>query len=163
MPALAHRVTMPKPDDPDILERFSAGIAAGQPIEIAATGAGIAGRTAYDWIEQGNAALAEPSTEHSSVAQFAQMVKQAEHRFVSEHLGTITAASKGKGGWVPAMTLLERRRPQDFGRFQRIEVEQRSVTINLSAQLPEGAGAALLAMAQAEQQRAQLPSPSDTP
>ena len=161
MPALLIRPRIPKPDDPELIEAFCSAIADGQPTDTAATAAGISHRTADDWIKQGNEALAAEPTEpgaelgeQSSHALFALAVKQAEHHFVSENLGYVRKARQGDKGWLPAMTLLERRRPDAFGRFQRVEVASTSVTVSITAQLPPGAAEALLTMGQAEQDRA---------
>ena len=169
MPALGtHSVTRtPRPDDPTILATIAKATAKGHPVTTAAELAGIGASTGTQWYRLGTEELDAGDVQGSHVA-FAATINRARATMTEVRLTRIDEAGE-KGNWQADMTVLERRMPQDFGRFQRIEVEQRSVTINLSGQLPEGAGAALLAMAQAEQVRAeqrittpQLPPPSDS-
>lgn len=161
MPALLYRTKMPKPDDPEILSRMAEATLAGHPLDTAGRLSGLGSSVAQDWYKQGSEALAaELGTEPSvlgSHAVFADCVNLASAQMVDAKLGVINEATLGKGGWVPAMTLLERRRPQDFGRFQRIEVESKSLVINLTGTLPPGAAEALHLLAEAETKR--LPSP----
>ena len=158
MPALKVRATMPRPGDPSIIQAYTDAIRQGIPLGTAATMAGIGEQTARDWLRQGLEALdaAPESTaeELGSHALFAWSVKQADAAFVATNVGVINAAKTGDKGWLPAMTHLERLKPQDFGRFQRVEVARTSVTVSITAQLPPGAAQALLAMGQAEQDRA---------
>ena len=58
------------------------------------------------------------------------------------------------------MTLLERRRPKDFGRNQQIQIESRSVSINVEAQLTEAQQATLARLLAADTD-APLPLPED--
>lgn len=162
MPALAHRTTMPRPDDLDILRRIAEATLQGHSLTTAAELAGIGRVTAQEWRTQGQAQL-DAGEELGSHAAFASALNEAEAEMVDAKLGVINEATLGKGGWVPAMTLLERRRPQDFGRFQRVEIEQRATTLNITAQFPPEAAQALLAMAQEERAEGLkfLPSPQD--
>ena len=67
---------------------------------------------------------------------------------------------RGNGkGWLPAMTLLERRRPRDFGRFNRVEVEHRSLSISVVIEGPAAEAIARLAA----QELAPLAPPPDVP
>ena len=86
-------------------------------------------------------------------------IKEAEAAMVEAKLSIVERdmAVPGKG-WLPAMTLLERRRPQDFGRRDRLEVSQQSVSISIS--LPAEAAQYLLGLAP---QPPTLPPPADTP
>lgn len=145
MPALAYRTKLPRPDDPDILARVHAAIVAGHPIQTAARIAGIGHTSAWDWNRQGLQLLdAHPNIdprELGSTAVFADMVKQAEAEFVDRHLGAVNAAvdEGGPKAWIPAMTLLERRRPQDFGRYSR--EPQQAPTTQVLIVTPDTAGA----------------------
>ena len=154
MPKLRHRVTMPRPGDPDIIQAYTDAMKIGLPLGTCATMAGISADTARDWLRLGTEALGaapdKTAEELGSHALFAWSVKQADAAFVLDNVAVINACKTGSKGWLPAMTHLERMKPQDFGRFQRIEVEQRTVTVNLTAQLPPEAARALLDMAQAE-------------
>ncbi|KKL14947.1 hypothetical protein LCGC14_2510530 [marine sediment metagenome] len=161
MPALAFRTTIPKPDDPRILNRMAEAIRKGHPIATAGTLAGIGETTAKDWYAAGEQALVQAETTGEdpgalgSHALFASVVKQAEAELVDAKLGVIDEATRAKGGWVAAMTLLERRRPRDFGKQQYLEVEQRNYNIHLT--LPDGALPALLRLRGRE--LPQLPEP----
>src|SRR3990167_6530865 len=139
MPALLHRVTLPRPDNPAIVDAYVAAIAAGHPLATASTA----------WMHQGEAMLAEypdpPAEELGSHAVFAVAVKQAEAAFVERNLQHVNGAcAPDAKGWLPAMTLLERRRPQDFGRRDRAEV---AVTVTHRLELPEAALASVLRLA----------------
>ena len=127
MPALAFRSTLPRPDDPDIIQRFTDAVRKGHPYATAATLAGISHDAASSWLNKGNqllvtAPLGIPLEELGSHAVFAVAVKLAEAEMVEAKLSIVERdmATPGKG-WLPAMTLLERRRPQDFGRGPRGE------------------------------------------
>lgn len=155
MPALAHRVTMPRPGDPHIIVRFTEAVRSGLPLSTCATMAGIGEQTARDWMKEGLEALDEapdtPLAELSSHARFAWAVKEADAAMVADNVGVIEAGKAGPKGWLAAFTHLERLKPHEWGRFQRVEVEQRTLTVSITAQLPPGAAEALLAMARDEQ------------
>ena len=149
MPALLHRVTLPRPDNPAIVDAYVAAIEAGHPVATASTLAGISHDAATAWMHQGEAMLAEypdtPAEELGSHAVFAVAVKQAEAAFVERNLQHVNGAcAPDAKGWLPAMTLLERRRPQDFGRRDRAEV---AVTVTHRLELPEAALASVLRLA----------------
>ncbi len=138
MPKLKARSRMPRPDDSDIIKTYCQAVAQGHPLDTAATLAGIGATTARDWIIQGEQALAASedgelrAEELGSHAVFARSVKQAEADFVSENLTAVHAARDADHkNWPAAMTLLERRRPRDFGRQQYLEVETHSTSIQL--------------------------------
>ena len=170
MPALAARATMPRPGDTAIIAAFSNAIEQGHPIDTAATIAGIGAMTARDWITQGNAQLdadpdgARPVTELGSHAAFAAAHKQALAELVDAKLGQIhDAAASGPKFWPAAMTLIERRFPRDFGRNERLEIEQRSVNVNVTLEaLPPGQREALIAALSRTPPQALLAGPSDT-
>lgn len=139
MPKLAYRTTLPRPDDPDILEAVYAQVSLGIPLSHAAVNAGVSEWTAWHWDEDGRKAIqaaedAQDTRELGSVALFAQCVKEAKARSVAEGVREWRAAGKDWPKWA---TLLERRFPGDFGRFQRIEVDTTTtqrVVIELSAE-----------------------------
>ena len=152
MPALAYRTTLPHPDDPDILQRVADATRKGHPLATAARLAGIGASTAQEWRATGNAMLqAHPFTppgELGSHALFADAINQAEAEMVDAKLDEVNrdAALPGKG-WTAAMTLLERRRPQDFARRTNVQVDQRTVSVNLT--LPPAPEAELLQLVRA--------------
>lgn len=168
MPALKFRTTLPKPDDPEILERIAKATKLGHPIATASTLAGIGEATGTQWLAHGVADLeADPDGELSPHARFALAVKAAEAEMVDAKLGVINAATEEapSKAWVPAMTLLQRRRPQDFSERRElhvsgsVQVEARVVV----AELPTEVRALILeAGAEALRQgQKQLP-PGDT-
>ena len=144
MPALAYRTTIPKPDDPDILEAIYVDVTRGIPLRHAAVRAGISEWTAYGWVDQAKAEIgegAQPHGELSSVALFGQMVKEALAACVDDRLAKSDAAEGNN--WQKHITVLERRFPNDFGRNQRIEIEH---NVNVTHRLELGsAEAAILA------------------
>lgn len=174
MPKLAFRTKMPRPNDPELLKAYCQAIAQGHPAATAATIAGIGEATAREWMLIGEQALAASedgelrAEELGSHAAFTRAVKQAQADFVSQNLAVVNASRSEAKGWLPAMTLLERRRPRDFGRQQYLEVEQRSLSISVS--LPPGAlpalerlmGRTLPEQAITEGQAHQLPSPAES-
>lgn len=168
MPALAYRPSLPRPDDPTIIETVASAVERGHPIETAGRLAGLGKTVAWDWLRKGEEQLeltppGTPWEELGSHAKFASRVKDAEARFVDANLRFVNdARSPDAKGWLPAMTLLERRRPQDFGRKDRMDVQQTSVSVSVSlqAQLSPSDLASVLALAQQETQRL-LPPPTD--
>ena len=184
MPTLKYRTRMPRPDDPELLKRAYFAIQAGHPNATAAHYIGISAPTLYEWVRLGDKELGEPGAFETaraivdqaetdpglvselrrelglgSHALFAYTVKQAQAEFVSENLDVVNQAKAGDKGWLPAMTLLERRRPQDFGRQQRIEVDQH-VTVTVS--LPPQTTSELLAMTQKRIQEGHALLPEST-
>lgn len=132
---------MPRPDDPDVIERFTAAIKRGHGVASAATLAGIHGDTAYGWIQQGTADL--EAGEASPHTDFVSAFKQAEAECIDARLGVIEDVTLGGGdkAWLPAMTLLERRWPKVYGRQQYVDVQSTQLTIQVT--LPPGAVPAL--------------------
>ena len=149
MPKLKTRPFLPRPDDPDILERIRDAITKGHPLRTAATLAGLHEDTAYGWKSRGRADLDawDGESELSSHGRFVLMLKEAEAACLDRCLDPVEDQI-AKGNWVTGMTLAERRFPQEFGRNQRIEIESRSVTI--TAALPAVAEKELLALLQAK-------------
>ncbi len=145
MPKLLIRPAMPRPGDPDLIKLFADATEEGHGINTAATLAGISGATAHDWIRYGNEELeayqaqADPDGELGSHAAFAQAHKEAVARFVARNLGVVNESTAGPKGWVPAMTLLERRDPANFARRFEAKVEttiDQHVTFSVEALSP---------------------------
>lgn len=133
---------MPKPDDPDIIDRFTTAIRKGHGVASAATLAGVAHNTMYVWLQQGDADI--EAREASSHATLTTAFKQAEAECIDARLGVIEAVTLGGGdkAWLPAMTLIERRWPKVYGRQQYVDIhEERTLTLKL--ELPPAAVAAL--------------------
>ncbi|KKL88502.1 hypothetical protein LCGC14_1924000, partial [marine sediment metagenome] len=118
--------------------------------------------TGQQWYRLGAEEL-EAGEQGSHVA-FTEAVNAAHAEMVDVRLTRIDEAG-AKGQWQADMTVLERRMPQDFGRFQRVEVESKSISISLSAQLPPEAVQSLLDIAQRAQDRGAkfLPPGAESP
>ncbi len=133
MPTLAFRALTPKPTDQLIIDRVAEAVRKGHPLQTAGRLAGIGGSTASMWLLKGTEEVA--AGEQGSHVAFAEAVKQAEAELVDSMLTHIQdAAESDHKHWPAAMTLLERRFPADFGRNQRIEIEQ-NVTITHRVEL----------------------------
>jgi hypothetical protein len=79
-------------------------------------------------------------------------------RFVARNLGVVNASTVGPKGWLPAMTLLERRQPQDFARRFEAKVEttiDQHITFSVEALSPDRQRAL------AELALKRLPAPED--
>ena len=145
------RPAMPHPDDPEILYAVYEARKLGHPQDTATQAAGIALRTYEDWWRLGKEQLEaagpvrltkEQAQELGSHASFAWSIKEADWEMVEDNLQHIRAA-RGDN-WQAAMTLLERRRPKDFGRNQQIQIESNS-TVRYVHELGPRAEAAILA------------------
>ena len=158
MPKLAYRTTLPRPDDPELLQAIYDDVAYGLPLKYAAAKNGISEWTAYDWCSDGNRQLHEQEllggpAELGSRALFAQAVKEARAALAIDRLAVIRAGGKD---WAAAMTLLERVMPDDFGRRPAtVTIDQRTVHVTIAA--PPGTVADALT---ARLQRL-LPAPTD--
>jgi len=127
MPALKYRATMPKPDDPDILESIYNDIKQGIPMRYAAIRAGISESAAYHWRSAGEQLLQQSNeniNELGSIGRFVQTVKEAEAECVASRLAAADAAEGNN--WQKHITVLERRYPKDFGRNQQVTIESNS-------------------------------------
>ena len=156
MPKLKHFPRMPKPDDPRILRRIYKATRKGHGITTAGTLAGLGATTAYQWLLKGQAQI-EAGEEQGSHVRFAKVWEMAEARRV-DRLGDVIEAEGDKGNWVALMTREERRRAREWGKQQYLEVEQRSLSIQVT--LPPGALPALgLIMGR---ELPQLEEPTDT-
>ncbi len=144
MPALLARTTNPTPHDAHLASVFAQHIRDGHPIATAAVLSGIGERTARRYIADGSA---QAEMEQGSPSLFWQEFKQAEAEFVAKNLAYIHRDAGNKGGWAAAMTLLERRRPRDFGR--NVQVEQHTTTLSVTVALPGLPEQELMALLQA--------------
>ena len=151
MPKLKYRSKLPRPDDPDIYEPICQAIAIGMPQAQAAFNAGVHEDTLYHWRYQGQAQLAQaegrwmPWNELGSHAQLVIRIKEAEAGLVEDALLRWREGGKDWPAWA---TLLERRFPQEFGRRMATTVEQRTLSITVTAELPPAAQSAILAYLQ---------------
>ncbi len=165
---------MPRPGDANIIKVLANAVEQGYPLSVAATLAGIGATTAHDWLADGNAELAAaprgtPLNEVGSHAELAWAINAAQAAFVVRNVDIVNEHAAQPKGWLPAMTLLERRMPRDFGRNERLEIEQRTVTlVTTYDQLPPAQREALIALLggttddNSEPATLALPPPSDT-
>ena len=116
---------------PEIQEKIVSAIRAGNYAVIAAEYAGICESTFYGWLRRGRAEAKGP------FFQFMQAIKGAEREaevravaHVQKHMGE---------NWTAAMTYLERKFPQRWGRRDRtpVEVDPRDVLAKLLGSSPE--------------------------
>ena len=147
MPKLLIRPTIPKPDDLELIKLFADAIEQGHGTSTAATLAGISESTATLWLRLGTEELEtyqaqdDPDGELGSHVAFLSAHKEAMAGFVARNLGRINAAvDDEKKGWVPAMTILERRDPANFARRFEAKVEttiEQHVTFSVETLPPE--------------------------
>lgn len=98
---------------PEMADRILGYVRMGVPNKAAAEAAGIGRTTFYAWKAKGEAAAS------GHYRDFTDALKQAE----AESVVALVAAVRAAPQWQAAMTLLERRWPAEFGRRDRIEVE----------------------------------------
>lgn len=105
---------MPRPPklSPDIQQRIVQAISTGNTRRTAAAYAGIGERTLYTW-------LARKSGQYE---QFRQAIQKAEADAEVANVTLIRQAATG-GTWQAAAWWLERMRPNDFGRKDRVKLE----------------------------------------
>ena len=100
---------------PEVQNKIASAIKAGNYACVAAAYAGIGERTFYQWLERGRV---EPG---SIYAQFAQVVKDAESE---AEVRAVAMVQKAMGdNWTAAMTFLERKFPDRWGRRDRLKLE----------------------------------------
>ncbi len=161
---------MPRPDDQGIIDAYCEAIELGHAPRTAAPIAGIGERTATEWLQQGRdelnaGTLGTPLMELGSHALFAQSVIEAQSRFVSRNLAVVNeaAAAGGQKAWLPGMTLMDRRMPEDWGQRQHTTIDTRSVAVSVTLDaLPEGQREALIAALSRTPPQALLAGPPDT-
>ena len=136
---------MPRPGDPELIKLFADAIEQGHGTATAATLAGIGQTTAELWLRLGIAELEEyeeneePDAVLGSHVGFMLAHKEAVARFVARNLGVVNKSTAEPKGWLPAMTLLERRDPANFARRFEAKVEttiDQHVTFSVEALSP---------------------------
>lgn len=115
---------------PDVIARIYQVIGKGATYSKAAAAGGISRRTLYNWLERGqkdledyedrmdafvNDELPEPP-EKSCYAEFYWNFGKFEAQLCEDMLDEIIKAAKDPRNWAAAMTLLERRFPDEYGR-----------------------------------------------
>lgn len=102
---------------PEIQEKIVSAVRAGNYSFVAAEFAGIGERTFYKWMEKGEA---RPG---STYGQFRQAVKSAERE--AEVRAVAIIQNLMTSNWQAAMTFLERKYPDRWGRRVRVSVDHR--------------------------------------
>ena len=115
-------------------------------------------RTWYNWVEEGKRQVLEDE-EPGSLGLFWQLVQEAKARVIAQRLGRIEEAGK-KGTWQADAWYLERTEPGLYSKRFEAKIEQRSESVNVTAQLSEGTLGKLMALA-AEELRPALSAPSE--
>ena len=114
----------------DMIAKLTGYVAKGNYFTTACQACGIHKSTAYDWIKIG-----ETDIEQGVSTLFSDLVyaiKRAESVAESELASMIRETALEKKEWLPAMTFLERRHPERWGRKDRslIQIEEhKTVTI----------------------------------
>lgn len=103
----------------EVQARIVAAVRDGAPREDAALAAGISVHTFMQWVERGRVGKRRPTT--PLYAQFAHAIEKADAESVV-HAVAVVRKAIAEGQWVPAMTFLERKRPQHFGRRWQAEI-----------------------------------------
>ena len=99
-----------------LIKKITDAITGGLSFEYAATAAGIHRRTFYEWRKKGRAA--KSGTFHD----LHNALELADALFVQRSLALISA--HGRTQWQAVAWLLERRHPELFGRYDRLQVQQ---------------------------------------
>ena len=109
---------------PAVQEAIVEGVRLGMSLSSAAERVGVAAATANDWMRRGEGRHRQKPPTPSFVA-FAAAVKRAEAELEATMLERVHAAalSGQPQTWQAAMTLLERRFPDRYGRFDRTRHE----------------------------------------
>lgn len=107
---------MPRPTDltPTLQRKIVCMVRDGVSPEVAARAAGVTGRTYYLWMARGR------EEEDGLYFQFLQDVEKAVAECEARAIHVITKAFPTN--WQAAMTLMERRFPDRWGRRERIDV-----------------------------------------
>ena len=105
---------------PDVVDQIVAAVLAGNYVSTASAAAGIHRGTYYSWMKRGEVASdarmrAEPvTTDDGGFADFYDRVSQATARAEMDAVADVREGKSVK--WVAAMTYLERRAPERWGR-----------------------------------------------
>ena len=100
---------------PEVQEKIVSAVRAGNYSFVAAEFAGIAERTFYKWMEKGEA------SPRSIYGQFRHAVKGAERE--AEVRAVAVIQNLMTSNWQAAMTFLERKYPDRWGRRIRVDVD----------------------------------------
>ncbi len=152
MPALKYRTTLPRPDDPDILESIDHSQRQGYSQKVTATNAQIGDTTLVDWLQEGRLEIAALATgqlqELGSTGLFAACYLRAAADREMLLTDAITASITDKSvAFVPALISLKARNPADWLEARSLTVETTS-TVTVKVELAQPSEAELLDMVQ---------------
>lgn len=111
---------------PDVHANIIANLRAGNYVEHAASAAGVAKSTVYDWLRKGENAVAKQDAGETltdgeeTYAEFVLAVEEARAYAISNSLELIREAAPKN--WQAAAWYLERTAPAFFGRHMRTEI-----------------------------------------
>ena len=100
---------------PEVQERVLTAIRAGNHAHVAAEYAGISASTLYRWLQRGEA------SRRGAYREFVEAVRKAERE--SEVRAVAMLQRHMEESWQAAMTYLERKYPERWGRRDRLSVE----------------------------------------
>lgn len=148
----ARRIGRPPVLDGDVTRRVVEVVRAGNYAEVAAASVGISGSTFRAWLREGARirrvlepldeaeydAAVDALTEHQlQQAEFSAAVEKAMAD--SEVIDVLNVRKAAADHWQAAMTRLERRHPQRWGRREAIEVSGQLDGVHVDASTPERA------------------------
>jgi len=114
---------------PELIAKFSNYIAHGNYAITACRCCGLGEKTFYDYVKLGEADI--DNGVESIYAQFIKSLKSAEAECEASLASMIKDTALDKKEWLPAMTFLERRHPERWGRKDRLNVDQQQ-TVNVN-------------------------------
>ncbi len=124
---------IPRKLNPGMIQALSEVIAKGNYATVACQLCGISEDCFYSWLEQSREDQENGLTsENSLYLRLAESLKRAESQAEAELVNVVRESATVKKEWLPAMTFLERRHPDRWGRKDRTRVdinEKKSITI----------------------------------
>jgi len=145
MTAISKTAVYPKPRKlkDSMIQALSDVISQGNYYITACAICGISEPCFYGWLNQAEKDTENGLTEEDSLyVRLVKTLKKAEAKAESDFLATVRSAAITKKEWLPAMTFLERRHPDRWGRKDRSQVtieEHKTVTITrVEVVKPEG-------------------------
>lgn len=161
MPALAYRSTLPRPDDPDIIATVAEAVRNGHGFRAAAAMARVSRTALYDWHQAG---LEELRTgELGSHAEIADAIEQGYADFERRNLAVIEEyKGKGQQRYMAAFIHMDKRNPEEWGQRQQVQVDQRTLGVNVSIVLGPESSEALAQLLQGRAQKLLPPPEADS-
>lgn len=134
---------IPRKLNEGMITALSEAIAKGNYAQTACNLVGVWPETLIRWIHQAEDDDAKGLTEEESIyIRLHQAIKKAESQAEARLVEVVREAAEVKREWLPAMTFLERRHPDRWGRKDRSQVtidERKTVTITrVEVVKPEG-------------------------